>query len=92
MMEIFAHILIITGGILMVISAMGCIKYRKNMLQTLHAAAVGDGGGLMLILLGVITLEGFTIFTLKIVLLIFIMLLTLPTSTHLLAKAARDKK
>jgi multicomponent Na+:H+ antiporter subunit G len=93
-MILFGNILILTGSVLMIISAMGCLKYRNNILQALHAAAVGDSGGLMLILLGIITLEGLSVFSIKIILLIAIIMLSFPTSTHLLAKTSlmREKK
>ena len=82
-----SSILILIGAILMLISAIGCLRY-KNFFQQLHAAGVGDNGGLLLILLGIIIGDGFTIFSAKVSFLIIVILITSPTNTHLLSKLA----
>ncbi len=86
-MDIVGNILILLGSILILIGAFGCLKY-KNFFSQLHAASVGDNGGLLLILFGLIARDGLTLFSAKIFLLIIIILLTSPTNTHLLAKLA----
>jgi multicomponent Na+:H+ antiporter subunit G len=86
-MEILGHILILIGSILMFIGAIGCLKY-KNFFHQLHAAAVGDNGGLLLILFGLMVSDGLTLFSAKIFTLIIIILLTSPTNTHLISKLA----
>lgn len=86
-MNILGGILILIGSLLMIISAIGCLRY-KDFFHQLHAAAVGDNGGLLLVLFGLIICDGFTLFSAKITLLIFIILITSPTNTHLLSKLA----
>jgi multicomponent Na+:H+ antiporter subunit G len=86
-MNILGNILILVGSILILIGAFGCLKY-KNFFQQLHAAAVGDNGGLLLILFGLICCDGLTLFSAKIFILIIIILLTSPTNTHLLSRLA----
>jgi len=78
---------ILTGSILILIGAFGCYKY-KHFFHQLQAASVGDNGGLLLILIGLIICDGMTMFSAKILLLICIILITSPTNTHLMSRIA----
>lgn len=60
--------------------------YRfKYVLNRMHAAAMGDTLGIMLISAGTIVLRGWSTASLKLVLILVFMFLTGPTVTHLIA-------
>lgn len=80
-----AMILIGLGLFVIAVAIYGLFKYR-DALQSLHAGALIDTLGLLLILLGVTILCGFTNTTLKIVVLIVILWWTNPVSSHLITR------
>ncbi len=86
-MIILSWILIIIGSFFILTSAIGCIRF-KDFFVRLHSAGIGDSCGSVIFLLGIICREGFSLFSLKIILLILLLLIVNPTSTYLLAKAA----
>lgn len=60
--------------------------YRfKYVLNRMHAAAMGDTLGIMLIVAGTIVLRGWSTASLKLVLILVFMLLAGPAATHLIA-------
>ncbi len=60
--------------------------YRfKYVLNRMHAAAMGDTLGIMLIVAGTIVLRGWSMASLKLVLILAFMFLTGPAATHLIA-------
>ncbi|MBN8828651.1 MAG: monovalent cation/H(+) antiporter subunit G [Sphingobacteriia bacterium] len=85
--EYLANILILTGTIICLIGSIGLIKL-PDFYTRLHAAGVIDSLGTVLIILGVAFKHGFSIFSLKIILLGIFAFITIPTNTHALAKAA----
>ena len=80
-----AMALITLGLIVIVISILGLFRFR-DALERIHASALTDTLGLLLILAGVAVLCGLTTHTLKIALLLVILWLTNPVSSHLLAR------
>lgn len=79
---------IIALGVFVVISgSLGMLRF-PDMFTRLHAAGVTDSLGAPLVIFGMMILEGFTITSLKLFLLILLLLLTSPTACHALAKAA----
>lgn len=60
--------------------------YRfKYVLNRMHAAAMGDTLGIMLIVAGTIVLRGLSLTSLKLLLILVFMFLTGPAVTHLIA-------
>ena len=80
-----AVVLIALGLIVIAISILGLFRLR-DALERIHAGALTDTLGALLVLAGVAVLCGFTAHTLKIVVLLVILWLTGPISSHLIAR------
>lgn len=80
-----AVILILLGTVVVVISVAGLFRLR-DALERIHAAALTDTLGMMLILAGVALLCGLSAHTLKLALLLIIWWATNPVSSHLIAR------
>ena len=80
-----AAILIITGLIIVGIAVFGV--YRFNfVINRMHIAAACDTLGIMLILMGLLILNGFNAIGLKLRLIVAFMWLANPVSSHLICK------
>lgn len=79
-----AAILIALGVIVMAVGTFGIFRI-KYALNRMHAAAMGDSLGILLIGAGVCVLFGFSFVTLKICCVIFLFWIAAPTCSHLLA-------
>lgn len=77
----------LTGAGLVLAGAIGVIRL-PDFYTRLHAAGVTDTLGAELIIFGLIIQSGFTLVSVKLVLLGLIVFLTSPTSTHAVANAA----
>jgi multicomponent Na+:H+ antiporter subunit G len=85
MIATIISLLLIAIGILAMCSGlMGLMRYRSFFNQ-MHAMGLHDTAGVMLILLGLVVHAGFSLLSLKLLLLLGILLVTSPTVTHLLA-------
>lgn len=80
-----AIVLITLGMAVIGISILGLFRLG-DALERLHAGAVTDTLGLLLVLSGLGVLCGFTAHTAKLVLLVVILWATNPVSTHLIAR------
>lgn len=80
-----AMLLIAMGIFVTAVAIFGLFKYR-DALQALHAGALIDTLGLLLILIGVAVLCGFTNTTLKLAVLLVILWTTNPVSSHLITR------
>jgi len=91
MVEIIQNIagygLITIGVFLLISGSLGLLRF-PDIFTRLHAAGVSDSLGAPLCIIGLMVLEGFTMITLKLFLLLILLLLTSPTACHALAKAA----
>jgi multicomponent Na+:H+ antiporter subunit G len=90
-MEYFGWVLIFTGCIFNLISALGCLKMPDSYTM-IHVAGIGDSCGTPLILFGVICVSGWSVLSLKILLLVGMVILLSPTATHALARAGLEEK
>lgn len=77
--------LIITGTVIFVIQIIGVFK-MKNLLCRMHAAAMGDTIGIGATLLGVIVLSGLNFTSLKVALVIIVLWMASPVSSHLISR------
>lgn len=77
----------LTGAGLVLAGAIGVIRL-PDFYTRLHAAGVTDTLGAELIIVGLIIQSGFTLVSVKLILLGLIVFLTSPTSTHAVANAA----
>ena len=78
--------LLMTAGLAVFgLSVFGVYRFRF-VLNRMHAAAMGDTLGILLVLGGLIVLSGFTALSLKLLLTIVMLWLTSPVSSHLIAR------
>jgi len=75
------------GSAFVVIGGIGILRF-PDLFTRFHAAGVTDTLGAGLILGGLMVHEGFTLITFKLHLILIFLLITSPTATHALAKAA----
>ena len=74
------------GGLFAMISGVAGVFRFKYALSHIHAAALIDTAGILLMLLGLIVAEGFTVTSLKMLAVIAILWLTSPVSSHLIGR------
>ena len=80
----FAAILIIGGLLVSLLAAFGLFKFRFA-LNRMHAAAMCDTLAILLVLLGLIVINGASLLSLKLGLIIVLLWFASPVSSHLLA-------
>lgn len=86
------YITVIIGGLFILIGAVTLIMeiigiYRFNYsLTRMHAAALGDTGGLMLTITGLIILNGLQASSVKLAAIVVLMWIASPVSSHMLSK------
>lgn len=81
---ICAIVLITLGVIVMVIGTLGVFRIHY-VLNRMHAAAMGDSLGLLLVSLGVICMFGLSFASLKVLCILVLYWIASPTCSHLLA-------
>ena len=87
LLDVVAGACLLGGAAFLVIGAIGLVRL-PDFFTRIHATGVIDTMGTALVLLGLFILSGWTLPTVKIVLIFGFMMLTGPTATHALAKAA----
>lgn len=85
-LDILGAILIFLGVCVMAVATFGIYRF-KYVLNRMHAAALGDTLGLLLILLGLMCMYGWAIASAKLFLIIVFMWLASPVMSHLIARA-----
>jgi len=78
---------LVSGAAFCVISALGMIR-MPDFYTRVHAASVTDTAGAGLLLLGMMLQAGFTLVTVKLIIIGLLIFFTSPTATHALCKAA----
>lgn len=86
-MEYIGYTLIALGLFLVLSGSVGVLRF-PDFFTRVHAAGVTDSLGAPLCILGIICLDGFTIISAKLFILILLLLLTSPTACHAISKAA----
>lgn len=86
-MNVLGSILILLGTLLLVVSALGLFRLHDALARQ-HAATKSATLSLGLILLGVALIAGDGATWLRVVLIVGLLLLTLPVSSHMLGRAA----
>jgi multicomponent Na+:H+ antiporter subunit G len=79
--------LLMTGAFLVLVGALGLVR-MPDFYTRLHPAGVTDTLGADLILLGLMVQAGFSLVTIKLILIGAFLFVTSPTSTHAIANAA----
>lgn len=85
--DIVSWILIIAGSFFVATGGIGLLR-MPDIFARLHAAGVTDTMGAGLILVGLMVQAGFSLVTVKLVLILIFFFLTGPTASHALAHAA----
>lgn len=85
--EILSWLLLIMGGALIIIGGIGLVRLPE-FFSRLHAVSIPDTLGAALVVGGLMIQAGFTLISLKLLLILLFLLFTGPTATHALAKAA----
>lgn len=83
--SIIAMALIALGMLVISISILGLFRL-KNALERLHAGAITDTLGVLLVAAGLCVLCGWSVHTAKLLVLLAILWLTNPISSHLIAR------
>ena len=78
---------LLAGAVFCVIGALGMIR-MPDFYTRVHAASVTDTAGAGLLLLGMMLQAGFTLITVKLIIIGLLIFFTSPTATHALCKAA----
>ncbi|WP_176552294.1 cation:proton antiporter [Testudinibacter sp. TR-2022] len=86
-LEILGIILLLLGGLSLVVSALG-IRILPNTLSKQHAATKAGTLAITLISLAAILLAQEWAWTLRLTIMSFFLILTLPLASHMLARAA----
>ena len=82
---IIAAVLIMIGILIMVIQTFGVFKLSYA-LNRMHAAAMGDSLGIMMIVLGMMVIYGISFASLKLLTVLVVFWFASPICSHLLAK------
>ncbi|MDH3975228.1 MAG: monovalent cation/H(+) antiporter subunit G [Deltaproteobacteria bacterium] len=85
--SIIAGIFIFTGCFFIFVAAIGLVRF-PDFYSRIHAAGKCDTMGLAMVLLGLIVYEGFSLVSLKLLIIIAFVFIANPTATHALANAA----
>ena len=80
-------VLILAGSAFLVIGAVGIMRF-PDFWSRLHAAAIVDSAGTLLLLFGMMLQGGLSFVTVKLALIGLFLLITGPTATHAVANAA----
>lgn len=86
--DIFSWILIGAGSFFYLVGSVGLLR-MPDVFTRMHATSVSDTFGALLLLAGMILQAGFSLVTLKLVIIVAAILYTGPVATHALARAAR---
>lgn len=83
---VIAGVLIAVGLFTFGIATIGVFRFSR-MLNRIHVAAKCDSMGALLVLLGLIVLSGWNVFSLKLGLVVVFLWLCNPAASHLVARA-----
>ncbi|MBU4532758.1 MAG: monovalent cation/H(+) antiporter subunit G [Eubacteriales bacterium] len=83
---IITAILLAVGCFFMVVAAIGVVRF-PDFFARLHPCGKGDTLGQALVILGLMVYEGFTLVSVKLLIIMLFIFLANPTSAHFIAKA-----
>ena len=84
--EIVGGVLILLGVVDIVLAVLGTFRF-KYVLNRMHASAMADTLGVLLVLAGLMVLSGLSALSLKLLAIILFMWLASPVMSHLIARA-----
>ena len=87
-LDLVSWALMLAGGTFVVIGAIGMVRL-PDFYTRMHAAGITDTLGAELMLIGMMVQAGFSLITVKLILIALFLFFTSPTATHAVANAAR---
>jgi multicomponent Na+:H+ antiporter subunit G len=87
LIDLLSWTCLLAGGFFAIVGGIGLIRF-PDLFTRFHAAGVTDTLGAALILIGLTLQAGWSLISIKLLLILFFILFTSPTATHALAKAA----
>ena len=85
--QFLSWIFIIFGSAFVFLGSVGFYRF-PDFWSRLHAASVLDSAGMLLLIAGMCLQSGFTLVTVKLILITLFLIVTGPTATHAIANAA----
>lgn len=85
--DIISTVCLIGGGAFVIIGGVGLIR-MPDFFTRLHAAGVCETLGAWLVLLGLLLQAGWSLVSIKLIMIFLLLVITGPTATHALAKSA----
>jgi multicomponent Na+:H+ antiporter subunit G len=84
---VVAAVFLAVGSFFIVVAAIGVVRF-PDFYTRIHPAGKGDTLGQALVITGLIIYEGFSLISVKLLLIMGLIFLVNPTATHFMAKAA----
>ena len=85
--DILSWTFLVAGGALCIIGALGLLR-MPDLFSRMHGAGIVDTLGMGLVMLGLMFQGGFSLITVKLIVIVIFIVFTSPTATHAVAKAA----
>ena len=85
--ETLSWVFILSGSFFVIVGAIGTLRF-PDFWSRLHAASITDSAGIILFFAGMCLQTGFTLITVKLIIIAVFLFITGPTSTHAIANAA----
>jgi multicomponent Na+:H+ antiporter subunit G len=85
--EVLSWAFLMAGSVFLLIGGLGLIRL-PDFYTRIHAAGITDTMGAWLILIGLMFSAGWTLISVKLLMLLFFLAVTSPLASHALAKAA----
>ena len=89
MRELIACLFLAVGLIFITASAIGVLRL-PDFYTRLHASGMGETLGLVLSFIGLVIIEGFTLTSVKLIMVAVLVFLCNPIGTHMLVRAAQQ--
>ena len=87
LVDVLSWISITAGSFFLLVGASGLVRF-PDFWSRLHAASVVDSAGMILLILGMCLQAGWSLVTVKLLILGIFLFITGPTATHAVANAA----
>jgi multicomponent Na+:H+ antiporter subunit G len=85
--DVLSGALLLGGSLVVVVGGIGVLRL-PDVYARLHAAGLTDTAGAFLMLSGLALLAGWSLVTVKLIMILLVLWLTSPVSSHALARAA----
>lgn len=85
--DVLGWVLLVGGGLLVIVGALGLIR-MPDMYTRMHAASVTDTLAAGMMLIGMMVMAGFTLITIKLIIILVFILFTSPCASYALGNAA----